>query len=715
MDGSPSSAGFDNSKNPIFKPISGDDITQLYDTRKLSLGIQRHLLVIFSCMVLGTILGGYIAYHQLTHFTADAVVLYKEDLPKTLPGGVTLNNPTLNTAVDLIALDANFQAIIGQLGLNLNYKQLAGMIDVPKPFNNSHLVHIFAKSNNPNLAVDIANALAKIAVKRSQDFYSQQLQAELNNFKSQLNQVNQKLSQELKDIESFKKEHQYFEMTADYVTLINQLTSARNKLQSANLRFNSLYVEYENLKKATANLPEHIESQETFRETRGSNNNQMTVGSLQQSLREARAKYSSENPKVKILEDELKDALNHENKASNKDDSSSEPFYQKNPSKERLDFELIRMESKVRSAQKMKEDLAILLAKIEKNLGTLPTEQMIFAKLLRAKQISEGQVDFLNKAIETLQLMLNVPTGSFELYQLAEKAKPLSESILVKGLPFIGLIFGACLGIFASIYLEMRDKKYRTLKQIEMAYHVPPLLLIPEFSFFTKKNSKDKTLYFIRNLAERLEQLSTKSNLKNKEAPNNLAVSFTSSINREGKSCLSYHLALYYHQIGKKVILLEMDTEHNPFSGNATFIPLENYLENKVNLEQIFFKKPMDCIKVGQKNLFMKELIKSPQMIQLMDKIKREYEVIIMDAPGVIETDYTVNLIAMTDLKLFVINSSLVNKKTVNESLRDLCIAGINPTGIILNRVSSIYIEDRRIKLEMQKFKMHFWKKIFRR
>lgn len=709
MDGSHSPSS-DNSKHPIFKTSSGDEITSLYDTRKLFLGIQRHLILILLCSLVCAALAGYFTYHQITNYKADAVVLYKEDLPKTLPGGITLNNPTLITAVDLITLDANYQAVIGQLGLKLNYRQLEKMISVPRPYNNSHLVHIIAKSNNSNLAVDIANALAKIAVKRSQDFYSQQLQAELNNFKSQLNDINQRLTLELKDIEDFKKEHQYFEMTADYASLIQQLLEAQGKLQGANVRFNSLYVEYENLKRAVANLPEQFESNGSYLDGQGTYQSNIEI--LKRNLSEARAKYSDENPKVKVLEDQLKDILKTK-KSSEDPESSPQPSYVRNISKQQLNLELIRMESKVRSAQKTKEDMAISLAKMEKKLDTLPAEQMKFAKLLRSKQISEEQVDFLNKSIKTIQLMLNVPTGSFEMYQLAEKAKPLSDSLMVKGLPFIGLIFGGLMGLFFAVFLEMRDRKYRTLKEIEMAVNAPALMLIPEFSFFTKKNSRDKTLYFIRSLAERLERLAYK--LPRKESSECLSVSFTSSIQWEGKSCIAYNLAAYYHQIGKKVLLLEMDAAYNPFVEKITTKPLESYLENKASLEEIIFKEPMDRIMVGQNGLFMKELVKSKKMIQLIDQMKKDYEVIIMDTPGVIETDYTVNLVAMTDLRVFVIGSSIADKKIVNESLRDLFHSGVNPSGIILNRVSPVYIEDIRIKTEIQKAKMHFWNKLFRR
>ena len=107
--------------------------------------------------------------------------------------------------------------------------------------------------------MDISNALAKVAVKRSQDLFAEQLQEELNNFKSQLDDVSLRLNNELQQIEDFKNKHHYFEMTADYVTLISTLNDARSKVQAANLRYNSLLVEYENLKREAAKLPDQVQ------------------------------------------------------------------------------------------------------------------------------------------------------------------------------------------------------------------------------------------------------------------------------------------------------------------------------------------------------------------------------------------------------------------------------------------------------------------------
>ncbi len=702
----------ENDIKSFHRKIEGDDLSQNYDTRKLFVGVQRHLVAIFFSIVLFAALGGVISYYYLTNYIASAVLFYKEDLPKTLPGGVTLNNPSLNTALDIIPLDANFQAVIARLGLSLTPKVLEKMISVPRPGSNSSLVRIECKSDNPHLAVDIANTLAKVAVKRSQDLFSQQLQNELNGLNNQLSQSNSRLNNALDEIEKFKLEHHYFEMTADYTLLINQLAEARSNLQAANLRYNSLLVEYDNLKQAANAMPEQIEGSLMNESEMLAPSSLATLDELQQQLSAAKAKYAPENPKIKILQDQIKELQGKESDEPEGQEEEMGPkkITTKNVTKEKLGLELMLMEGRVRSAKKTKEDLALILASLEKQLETLPKDQIAFVKLLKAKEQAEGQVDFLNKSIKTIQLMSNVPTGCFEIYELAEKAKPLKESITVKLLPLGGVLFGLALGLILAFYLEMHDTKIRTLKQFELLYNLPALLFIPEISFLNKKNGQEKTLYFMRLLSERLDKLRARL----PKGAGALIVGMMSSAGHEGKSCLAYFLALYYKKLGKKVLLIELDSAYNPFNSNHNYVPFEQYLEGSAPLSSLIFFESVDRIKVAKAATLMKESVKSHQMAEGLEALKDSYEVIIMDLPGVIETDYTVNLAALCDLRIFIIGSSVVNKKLVDESLRDLLLAGVKPSGVILNRVLPIYIEDVRIQLELQKTKSAFWRKLFR-
>lgn len=688
----------------VIKDAGDEEFMQRFDSKKLMLGLQRHLLIIILSMIAWGILGAAATYYYLTTYKADAIVLFQEDMPKTLSGGYILTNFSLPTVLDMIKLPSNYQAVKTILGLDLSPKQLEGMTDISTPRNNSNLIRIEVKGDNQNLVVDIANTLAKIAVKNSQDFYQKQLQAALENFKSELENMRTRLTSHTNDIEEFKKTHQYFEMNAEYAGLLFQIQDIRSKYDTSVLRYNSLLVEYENLKRESENLPDRIPISFESR----NNPLQARILGLQTALAEARARYSKENPKVKTLEIELEELTQQQTGTNGTENGQlTEP----NPSKEKLHLELMRMQGKVRSAQKMKEDLSGSLAKIEKQGVSLPSQQMAFSKLLQNKEITEEQIKFLHNAVESTQLLLNVPKGSLELYQVADRALPLKDSFLVPLLPIIGLLFGLLFGLGSAFFLEMKDPYLRTAKQVELAYHTPCLQVIPEIPSLPKKYTEEKILFFIRNIAERLEMAGKTAR---KGVTGALSIAFLSSQENEGKSLISVHIAKYFHLLNKKVVFLEVDHRPNPFLSEfpASFPSLETYLRGAADVNDVIIHGKPDMITIRQPETKMKEFLKSPHMHKLWDKLKSEYDIIIVDAPGIIEDQYAPNLGAICDLSIFIIGSTVVPKGIIDESLKELELNGVKPAGIILNRVLPDYIEDKRIKLESKRTQNGFWKKL---
>lgn len=700
---------FSPTKDPssFDREVEENEFTQRFDPKKLFLGMQRHILLIILNMLFWGLLGAAGTYHYLTTYKADSILLFQEDMPKTLSGGYILTNFSLPTVLDMIKLPSNFHAVKSILGLNLTAKQIEKMSDISIPRNNSNLIKITTIGDNQNLVVDISNTLAKIAVKNAQDFYQKQLQTALENFKSELENMRTRLTSQTQDIEDFKKTHQYFEMNAEYSGLLTQLQDARSKYDNAVLRYNSLLVEYENLKRQAESVPE--EKPISF----DSRNNplQTRIIGLQTALAEARSRYAKENPKVKTLEHEIEDLLQQLNSTGDVKEQNQKQIMEPNPTKEKLNLELMRMLGKVRSAQKIKQDLAVGMEKLEKQAVNLPSQQMAFVKLLQNKEITEEQIKFLNNAVESTQLLLNVPKGSLELYQLADRAVPSKESILYKLLPIIGLLFGLAFGIGLSLFIEMKDSYIRTAKQMELLYNIPCLQVIPEIPSLSKKYTEERILFFIRHLAERLELAAKYMSPPLKGA---LSIAFLSSQEGEGKSLISTHLARYFYSSNKKVIFLEFDHRPNSFLEEPPphFPSIETYLRGAADIHDIIIPGKPDLIYIRQAELKMKEFLKSPNMIELWKKLKSEYDFIIIDAPGIIEDQYAPNLAALSDLTIFVIGSSQVPKDVIDESLKELDVMKLKPSGIILNRVLPIYIDDIRIKLESKRVQKSFWQKL---
>jgi len=676
-------------ESSVFKEESGEEFSQRYDPSKILHGIQRHLGILGLSILIWSGLGAVATWYYSHHYLAEAVVIYQEDLPKTLPGGIVLNNLSMATSMDLITLPTNFQAVKAILGLSITPKAIEDMVSVPPPRLNSNLIRITTKADNPSLAVDISNSLAKIAVKNSQDFSQRQLQVELENFRNQLGKSALKLASQQKEIQEFKTAHQYFEMTADYATLLTQLAKLRQELQTADLHYNSLLVEYENMKSSEKMLASNFDTQNSYNDPL-----QVRINALEANLAEARARYAPSNPKLQVIQDELNSLLD---KAKLQSDTG-----------ERVSPELIRMEGKVRGAQKMKQDLTVAVEKLEKQLESLPAEQISFSQLLQASKLTEEDVEFLSKSIDTIQLMINVPKGSLEMNHLAEKAKPLSERWFVQLFPLLGLLFGTLFGLGLAALIEMRDTKLCTPKQVDLAYNVPLFIQIPEFGRLTETNASDKLLYFVRSLAERIDR-QIQALFPKKQ---NVVLTFTSSTVDEGKSTLAKQLALYYQRIGKRVLLLEMDPK--PISGaeSSSATSLEALFQKGNDWQQLVIQGKPDRIRAWSSDPYMKEVIKSSAMAQFLEKLKGAYEIIIIDAPGVIDEHYAANLASMADITVFVISSKDTDKALVDESLRELTQMGVKPNGFALNRVMPIFIDDTKIKQEMGRINREFWRSL---
>jgi tyrosine-protein kinase Etk/Wzc len=696
----------------IFREAKEDEISNPCDLRKLSLGLRRHYLLILICGALFAGLGIYAAHYLASTYTAESILLFQEDKPKNIDENQPMIFFSLPTLIEMIKLPSHFESMKSLLGLELDPSDLSGMVSIPVPKDRSNFLRIQAKGSNPTLVVDVANTLAKIAVKDAQDFYRRQIMTQQESFISQFDKMHQKLSLQSQEIEEYKTKHQYYDMDPAVSSELTALEETKRKFLDASLLYNGLVVEYENLKNDTENLPAHVLDELAVTSAITPTETQITTISSQ--LIEAKVKYSPSNPKIKILEDQLKLLQRQAEQEANSKDSAAGVNVQKNRNllKEDLNIQLMKMESKVRAAQKQMEELSADLARKEKQLTDLPKKQMEFSKLLQNKGITDEEFKNLNATLLTIELLLNNPPSDLQLYQLSTKASPLANSLplgdlLLDLIPIIALLLGVSFGTCIALMMEYMDTRYCTTKQLEYSYTVPTLTQIPEMKFLNRKNGEQKTLFYVRKLAEQIDYLKPRSESS--------VLTITSSVDNEGKSCLAYYLARYWERLGERVILLDMDYNLNRFIDKSplTQSGIADYLREKASLQELIIKGEPDHISVRDYDLGLKELIKSNRMRQLIEGLKGSYDRIIIDAPSVIKSNYATNLAALADINLFVIGSSKVKSKYIDASLKELESQGIRPEGIILNRVLPVYIDDVRILEERRRGLFAFVRDLF--
>lgn len=684
----------------ILRSQGFEDFAAKFDLVKIYRGVLRRLWLVIACAVIFTLALGFFARRLQSVYVADAYIMFDVQSSKFLPESFPLGHFTMASAVEMVTLPSHLNAVRSILGLELTEQQLLKMIDVKPPLGDSNLIDITVSADNPSLAMDIANTLASVVVKDAQDFTKRQLKSSYDYLANQAQTTRTKIDQKVKEIASFRRQHSFIDATPDGVYAMKSITDMEKRLQDSVSNYNSLLIEYENLRREAARLPD-----QTVKSAIEDSPLKRRLEQTQLALLEAKTRYATENPKIKSLEAQLVELQAMLSKPpSDNPDPQSLQQYEPNAIKQQLNLDLVNLRGKVRSAQKIKEDAQSDYAKQQTQLTNLPAEEMEFSRLLNQKTYFEEDLKQTESVMKIADMMLKLGKGDLDLYANATKAQP-DDSIFINLLPLIGFLVGIAFGLTLAAFLEITDPKIRTPQEADNAYNIPCLMTIPELSVLNARNADERLRFFISYLEGAI--------IRYFQGAQRFSLAVTSSTAGEGKSTLTFSLGRYWQRFGKKVVMVEFDPELNPMFGPEAIParPLEDYLLGHATLDEIIYHGDLSRIKVSSA-LDMKELLRGDQACRLMEELRQQFDIVLLDTPGVVERDYTLGTLDLADGVLFVIGSSKVARKYVDSSLHECELVGVWPIGLVLNRALSIFIDDVRLKAEAKLVKTGLFSRI---
>ncbi|WP_047390395.1 CpsD/CapB family tyrosine-protein kinase [Exiguobacterium sp. ZWU0009] len=170
------------------------------------------------------------------------------------------------------------------------------------------------------------------------------------------------------------------------------------------------------------------------------------------------------------------------------------------------------------------------------------------------------------------------------------------------------------------------------------------------------------------------------------------AILVTSATQGEGKSTTSSNLAVAYAQQGKKVLIVDTDmrrpTVHYTFRV-ANGLGLSSLLTRQAEKEKAILPTKVDNLSIltaGPIPPNPAELLSSRAMEHLVAQLREEFDIIIFDAPPLLQVADSRITSKLTDGVILVVGCTTSDRQRVLKAKEQLELAEAKILGVVLNR-----------------------------
>ena len=259
----------------------------------------------------------------------------------------------------------------------------------------------------------------------------------------------------------------------------------------------------------------------------------------------------------------------------------------------------------------------------------------------------------------------------------------------------IAAVLAILLGIVAAIVHKQLNNKVNTREEVETKLYQALLTALPVLSGKAKTSSGTAVVDAPHELfSESIRTASTGILLSTLDSPQKV-IAVTSSVPGEGKSTCSMNLALWQAKSGKRTLLIEADMRRPGISKALNLPEKHNGLS-----ELVAGTSPQeDCMLLNDATGLHilpagtippnpLELLVSQRFKDVLNKLKTEYEVIIIDSPPLqLVSDALIIGQECTGL-IYVVKASDTPVPLARNGLRRAMGANIPVLGVILNHLN---------------------------
>lgn len=587
----------------------------------------------------------------------------------------------------------NIQIIIKDL--DKSAEQLQKKISASQ-IKNTALVLLKAKSSFPDLSARIANTLAyeyinySLATLRESARGSKEfIESQINIFGEELNKAEEKLRQ-------YKEKTGIFLLDASAKEVISSLAQFEVEKERS-------VVELHEIKSSTENLEEKLSKDDA---TYGAYKRMALFPTITNSPIIISLKKQLESLEIKRLEllhsgGETKQLSEIENKIKSTEEKLQNATKQiglagpsvNDPIFHSIITQIINNETRVIAIQSRIGALNQIISHQNRRLKQLPEAEVNLAHLERQKMANEEIYTMLLGKLEESKIAEAMQISEARIIDIATipdkpvEPKPKQNTIL-------GFLLGLLIGVGGAFLLEYLDTSLKTSKELEELTGLSVLATIPLV--------KDKNRPQIPTIEEPHSQIAEayrilRTNIAFAATAKPIkALLITSTLPQEGKTTTCINLGITLAQQGHKTIIMDCDFRkpmlHRYFSKyiENSKQGLSDVLIEKVKLKDIVIKSTTDNLYFATSGTIPSnpaELLGSLKMGKIIEKLKEDFEYIIVDAPPALGVADARVLGKICDAIMVVVMAKKTNRDAALEVKDELERSGEKIIGFVFNGV----------------------------
>ncbi len=649
-------------------------------------------IAVFACTAL-TILGCYLItpiYEGTTLITVDNKVPSSVLSTEAAAESTSDVEQFLNTEMDLIQSDEVLRPVAQKFHLLPVSKNGASALPngpvslknlvVTHPAN-SLLLNITYRSKNPQLAADVANAVAhsyidqvyETRVRSSMDV-SGFMEKQLDDLKLAMNQSAAALAAYERQLGVIDPAQQTSVLAARILQLNSDYTDAEND----RIRKESAY------KGVTSGDTAALEVSTQADQL---NKLQQQMQDAQQKMAVIKTHYGANNPVYRESANDLAEVTRQYNAA-------------------RTDIGK-RIETEYSQAANHEAMLRDALAQAKAESDKLNASSVQYQQLKRDADANKTLYNELFQKIKEAGINSGFQNSNI---RIADEARPQIHPVFPKKsiFTFIGFFVSLIVSIGFVLVSDMMDKSVRDPDQARRSLNIEVLGVLPDVQYLKpagrqlQLESGDVTaaaqkapLDWSRTQDAYIEAIRTMRSLvlleRSRERLQSMLV--TSAVAGEGKSTCTAHMAIAHALQGRRTLLIDADlrrpSQHNHFAV-ANKIGLAELILDGRSIHDVRQKiegvENLDIITSGQLSQRAAHLV-GTKMSALLAEAAEDYDLILIDAPPMLGLAEPIQIACAADGVILITQAGQTNQEAVAATLGTLNRLDVKVLGLVLNKV----------------------------